>query len=154
MNQTTPRAQLQPEADITQLLAQLELATVQNATLAAENRRLRKLTRNGKSGRILHRAAADARQIVGWRFSGFSVTRAACEGYGMPRRRWIWAVGLLRVASIVDVGRGPIDEFLIEDLTQCLAALDRATARMERDGIVSMILRMPRGAAVFPKRAR
>ena len=75
---------------------ELQRAQVDLATVRAENRRLRKVTKNGKGGRLLHRAAADARQLVAWRAAGYSVTRRNCEGYGMSRRRWVWAVGLLQ----------------------------------------------------------
>ena len=133
---------------------QLERAHVQNATLAAENRRLRRMTTNGKQGRLLHRAAADARQLVGWRAAGYSVTRRNAESYGMSRRRWVWAVGLLRVARVLDARTSTADEFLIDDAADCLAAIDRAVKICEERGLESLILRLPKNHAKWPKRAR
>lgn len=135
------------------LQAQLEHATVKLATTQSENRRLRKLTANGKRGRLLHRAAADARQIVGWRFAGYSVTRRNAESYGMSRRRWIWAVGLLRVGRVLDGGVSA-DEFQIDIIDDCLAAIDHAVKVVEGRGLESLIVRLPRGAVRVPKRGR
>lgn len=134
------------------LRLQLERATVQNATLAAENRRLRKMTRNGAQGRLLHRAAADARQLVGWRAAGYSVSRRACYSYGMSVRRWQWAVGLLRLARILDVGVVVADDFLLDDVQDCLQAIDRAVTVVEGGGWERLLLRLPRGAARLPRR--
>ena len=132
--------------------AQMDRLTVQNATLAAENRRLRRLTQNGAAGRLLHRTKADARQIVGWRFAGYSVTRRACHGYGMSERRWAWAVAMLKVARLVEHNAPSIDDFTVEDLDEALAAVDRATALCERDGLHRLVFRLPRGRAKPPKR--
>ncbi|MFN8468579.1 MAG: hypothetical protein U0X20_23675 [Caldilineaceae bacterium] len=122
-------------------------------TLRAENRRLRRLTKNGKQGRILHRAAADAKQLVGWRFAGYSVSRRNVESYGMSRRRWIWAIGLLRVARVLDTDSDVADRFLLETIDECLAAIERAVNIVEQGGIERLIVRMPRGT-VLPPRAR
>ena len=78
-------------------------ATVQIATLRREVRRLRRMTKNGQSGRIAHRAGDDANTLIGWRFANLSVSRRAALGYGMGRRRWAWAVAMLRLAGCVDV---------------------------------------------------
>lgn len=141
-------------ADLKSAQRQLERAHVQNATLSAENRRLRRMTTNGKQGRLLHRAAADARQLVGWRAAGYSVTRRNAESYGMSRRRWVWAVGLLRVARVLDARTATADEFLVDDTTDCLAAIDRAVKICEERGLESLILRLPKNHAKWPKRAR
>ena len=70
-------------------------------------------------------AAADALQIVAWRAAGYSVTRRNCEGYGMARRRWVWAVGLLKLARVLGNQVGSAGTFLIEDVGECAEAFER-----------------------------
>ena len=111
-------------------------ATVQIATLRRELRRLRRMTRNGKSGRIAHRAADDANTLIGWRFADLSVSRRAALGYGMGRRRWAWAVAMLRLAGCVDVdaSRAWLDDAFYtappnehaKAIAGCVARLDQA----------------------------
>ena len=119
--------------------AELDRLRVQNATLAAENRRLRRMTTNGKLGRILHRTAADARQLVAWRFAGYSVTRRNCESYGMSQQRWAWAMAMLRSGGIVKYP-GDSDAFQVEDLDECLAKIDREVKRVEAAGDLGRLL--------------
>jgi hypothetical protein len=88
------------------------------------------MTQNGKAGRILHRAAADARQIVAWRWAGYSVTRRKCESYGMGQYRWAWAMALLRVAGVAPYP-GDTDNFLVEDLDDATARIDQAVRMTE-----------------------
>lgn len=113
--------------------AELDRVRVKLATVQAENRRLRKMTTNGKAGRILHRAAADARQIVAWRFAGYSVTRRACESYGMTQYRWAWAMALLRAAEIVPYP-GDSDNFRVEDLDTATRRIDTQVRLTEASG--------------------
>ena len=127
--------------------AELDSLRVKLATVQAENRRLRKMTTNGRMGRILHRAAADARQIVGWRFAGYSVTRRHCESYGMGQYRWAWAMALLRAANVVPYP-GDSDDFLIEDQDDCIAAIEkqvRLTANTGELGRLKMRMYRRRG---------
>ena len=126
------------------LRAQLEHATVKLATAQAENRRLRRMTTNGRMGRILHRTAADARQIVGWRFANYSVSRRNCESYGMTQQRWAWGMALLRAAGIVPYP-GDTDAFTVETLDDALAMIDQEVKRIESRGDLSRLaLRMYR----------
>ena len=113
--------------------AELDKLRVQLATVQAENRRLRKMTVNGKNGRILHRAAADARQIVAWRFAGYSVTRRACESYGMTQYRWAWAMALLRAALIVPYP-GDSDDFRVDDLDAAAQRIEKQVRLTEASG--------------------
>jgi hypothetical protein len=138
--------------DLALLRTQLDLAAVKLATVQAENRRLRRMTENGKQGRLLYRTAADARQIVGWRFAGYSVTRRACYGYGMSERRWAWAVALLKVAKVLDINTACVDEFDVADLDEALAQVDRAVTICEQEGLARLVFRLPRGRAKPPKR--
>lgn len=119
--------------------AELDRVRLQLATVQAENRRLRKMTTNGKLGRVLHRTAADARQIVGWRFAGYSVTRRNCESYGMSQQRWAWAMAMLRAAGIVKYP-GDSDAFQVEDFDECQAKIDREVKRVEAAGDLGRLL--------------
>lgn len=102
------------------------------------------MTQNGRQGRILHRTAADARQIVGWRFANYSVSRRNCESYGMTQQRWAWAVAMLRAAGVVPYP-GDTDAFTVEDLDEALAMIDREVKRIEGRGDLSRLaLRMYR----------
>ena len=144
--------QIQTANEQALLRVQLEHAQVKVSTLQSENRRLRKMTRNGAQGRLLHRAAADARQIVGWRAAGYSVSRRNCYNYGMPVRRWQWAIALLRLARILDANVVIADDFLVEDVADCLQAIDKAVTVAESGGWERLLMRLPRGAARLPRR--
>ena len=63
----------------------------ENQLVRAENTRLRRLAVNRGRGRTLSYALVDARALLAWRWSGLAISRRACEGYGMPVRRWEWA---------------------------------------------------------------
>lgn len=148
MNELTQRSEMQ------YLEAQLRQASVKVSTLQSENRKLRRMVQNSRGGHILHRAHADAQQILGWRFAGYSVSRQACEGYGMPRRRWIWALGLMRKARIVEDNAPAVDDgFLVEDLDTALRMLESAVKAVEAAGMVSLLMRLPKGFARWPRRA-
>ena len=141
---TQTRAAITAQNEAALLRAQLEHATVKLATAQAENRRLRRMTTNGRMGRILHRTAADARQIVGWRFANYSVSRRNCESYGMTQQRWAWAVAMLRAAGVVPYP-GDTDAFTVEDLDTALAMIDQEVKRIESRGDLSRLaLRMYR----------
>jgi hypothetical protein len=141
---TQTRAAIAAQNEAQLLRSQLEHATVKLATAQAENRRLRRMTTNGRMGRILHRTAADARQIVGWRFANYSVSRRNCESYGMSQQRWAWAVAMLRAAGVVPYP-GDTDAFTVEDLDAALAMIDQEVKRIESRGDLSRLaLRMYR----------
>lgn len=121
------------------MTADVERLRVQLATALAENRRLRRMTQNGRQGKILHRAAADARQIVAWRFAGYSVSRRHCQTYGMSQSRWAWAIALLRAAGVIAWPGTDADAFVIDDLDDVLSRLDREVARIEASGTLSRL---------------
>jgi hypothetical protein len=100
--------------------------------------------------RLLQCAAGDALQLVAWRAAGYSVTRRNCEGYGMSRRRWVWAVGLLKLARVLGDQVGSADSFLIEDVEECRLAIERAVRAVESRGLETLIMRLPKGAAKMP----
>ena len=125
---------------------QVELTAVQS-----ENRRLRRMTDNGQAGRILHRANNDARQLVGWRFANYSISRRLALTYGMPERRWMWGIAVLRLAGIIPQA-GSVDDFEVDAMPDCLAAIDRATRKCEINGLGPLVFRMARGRVQTPKR--
>jgi hypothetical protein len=153
MSTPTPtHAAIHHANDLALLQSQVNHATVKLATVQAENRRLRRMTQNGKQGRLLHRAAADARQLVGWRAAGYSVTRRNALSYGMSIRRWQWAIALLKLARVLDSQVAVADAFVLDDVADCLQAIDHAVKVVEAGGIERLIVRLPRGAVRTPKR--
>lgn len=142
MNGKTTQIQTQNEAQLLQL--QLQAAAVKVATLQSENKRLRRVTRNGKAGRLLHRTQSDATQLVVWRFAGYSVSRRNAATYGMSARRWAWAVALLRLAKVLEYPGNDADAFQIDDFDACIAAVDRQAQLLgeQEGGIERLVLRM------------
>jgi hypothetical protein len=133
----------------------LEFATVKLATVQAENRRLRRLTANGRQGRILHRASADAKQMIAWRWAGFSVSRDAALSYGMSRRRWAWAVALLERARVVQADAASMDDaFLLDEIEDAVLAVDRTVKVLEQQGLASLVMRLPNNGRRGRKRSR
>lgn len=138
---TTARAQ----NEMALLQMQLEQASVKLATVQAENRRLRRLTANGRRGRLLTRTAADAKQICAWRWAGFSVSRTAALSYGLSRRRWMWGVALLERARVVAPDARYLDDsFEIDDIADALAAIERTVKVLEQSGLDALVMRLPR----------
>lgn len=131
----------------TPLISDTAALQLQVATLQAENRRLRRLTRNGKQGSILHRAAADARAIVGWRIAGYSVARRKCVEYGLSERRWAWAMALLKLAGVVAMDVFYADDFLIDDPIDIERRIDKAVNKVEINGMAPLLFRLPKGKA-------
>jgi len=117
---------------------ELDRLRVSLATVQAENRRLRRMTDNGQLGRALNRAAADAKQIVTWRFANYSVSRRYCVSYGMTARRWAWAMALLRAAGIVPYP-GDSDDFLVDDFNACIARIDAQVRLTEQAGSLARL---------------
>lgn len=132
---------------------ELERLRVQIATVQTENRRLRKLTTNGKQGKILHRANLDALQLVAWRESQLSITRRACLEYGMSERRWWWAVALLKLAGVLPMESFSADEFAVEEVVEIQARIARAAKRVEINGLSLLEFRLPKGR-IKPRRRR
>jgi len=129
---------------------EMQRAAVKLATVQAENRRLRKMTRNGKAGRLLHQAAVDAAQLVGWRFADYSVSRRAAESYSMPRRRWEWGVAMLRWARVIDRSADVWldDAFVVTEPAEAQRLIDAAveSLRNDDDGLTRLRRAMPRWA--------
>ncbi len=142
MNGKTTDIHAHNEAQL--LRTQLQAAAVKLATVQSENKRLRRLTTNGRTGRLLHRTHADATQLVVWRFSGYSVSRRNVATYGMSGRRWAWAVAMLRLAKILPYPGNDADAFQIDDFDACIGAIERQVALLgeQENGIERLVLRM------------
>src|SRR3954463_16016365 len=79
------------------------------AQLRRENRYLRSkvgdpplgLQRVNTIGHILRRAYDDALSLLALRDANYTVTRALAVSLGISERRYYWAIGLLRSASVM-----------------------------------------------------
>ena len=136
--------------EVNRLTWERDRAQVKLAATQAENRRLRRMTKNGRYGSLLHQAAIDAKQLVGWRFAGYSISRRQAESYGMPRRRWEYGVALLRLGKVVGKESSTVwldDSFLIDDLAAAENAIDAAFSRCEADDSIGRLRRyVPRSS--------
>ena len=119
------------------------------AALRAEKQHLRNQIAKGRRGsQIVRRAIVDAHMLIMAAFSGESTGKLAMARQGMKKRRWAWAVAVLRFAGIVSPNgrrwRSGL-EFLITDLNECITLLEKSGAElMERqDGykVLSSYLR-------------
>jgi hypothetical protein len=138
-----------------QTVSEVQFLKLQNATLRMENRRLRRLTANGRRGRLLARTLADARQICAWRWASFSVSRRAALSYGMSRRRWAWAVALLERARVVAPDAPYLDDaFQVDELTDALQALERAAKVIGEAGLAALTMRLPNNGRGSRKRSQ
>lgn len=134
----------------------LEFATVKLATVQAENRRLRRLTANGRQGRILSRASADAKQIIAWRWAGWSVSRSKARSYEMSRHRWAWAVALLERARVVKANAPYLDDAFDDELgiNDAIEMIDRTVKVLEQQGLASLVMRLPKNGRRGQRRSR
>jgi hypothetical protein len=134
----------------------LEFATVKLATVQAENRRLRRLTANGRQGHILSRASADAKLIIGWRWAGLSVSRSKARSYEMSRHRWMWAVALLERARVAKANAAYLDDAFDDELgyNDAIEMVDRTVKVLEQQGLASLVMRLPKNGRRGQKRSR
>jgi hypothetical protein len=98
--------------------------------LQAENAKLRRIAKRTGAAARLDRIHTDAKQLLVWRFSGFAISQRACQEYGMTRRSWQWARGLLMLAGVHD-GR----DLTCTDFNQALESLEAATRRVQTEGL-------------------
>lgn len=119
----------------------------ENQLVRAENSRLRRLAVNRGRGRTLSYALADARALLAWRWAGLAISRRACEGYGMPVRRWEWARALLLAARVLDIRTNDVASGY-DDIGHAVAAVERTAERMAAAGDISgLLMRRRRYAA-------
>lgn len=107
----------------------------ENGQLRKENRHLRRITKNGKAGRILRRAYDDALAMLVWRHSDILPTRRWCADNGITERRWAWARALLCVADL----HNGVDEFFDIDLEEAKAALRSAANAITNTGDLHLV---------------
>lgn len=120
----------------------------ENQLVRAENTRLRRLAANRGRGRTLSYALADARAMLAWRWAGLAISRRACEGYGMPVRRWEWARALLLAARVLDIHTNDVASGYDDDIAHAVAAVERTAERMAATGDISgLLMRRRRYAA-------
>src|SRR5262245_61658151 len=74
---------------------------LENATLRAENRQMRRRLADAEL-RLLQRAEADALLLGGLYFAGLPTSRRACADVGIGARRWRRAIALLMVGRAHD----------------------------------------------------
>jgi len=120
-----------------------ERLTLRVADLQAENRGLRRrLPESTGDMRRLRQAHRDARAMLLHRFNGYSISRANCLTLGIPRRRWPWAMALLKLARVVVGG-----EVVVTDFDAAIGALDRSFREQENAGSIGRLkMRLPPSA--------
>lgn len=105
------------------------------AALRAENRALKaRLPKSKRHSSTTKRAVVDAHAILMRAFSGDNTGRLAMAGEGMTKRRWSWAVALLRYAGIISYRqkqwRGGL-EFVVTDLAESIRLLEKAATEID-----------------------
>ena len=111
-----------------------EQLLVEVHNLRAENRQLRKRLPDVRDMKRLRQAHRDAKAMLLRRFSGYSISRHECELVGISRRRWPWAIALLRCAGVYKSGDVALDDF-----NTAMGMLEREFEGMERAGTVKRL---------------
>ena len=83
------------------------------------------------------------------------MSRDACYGYGMSRRRWHWAVALLERGRVVKADARYLDDaFDVEDIADAIAVIDKTTAVLQERGLDALIMRLPKNGFSGRRRSR
>lgn len=127
------------EALCVQLIAENDRLRLENARLRQENRQLRRRLADGDL-RLLRRAQVDANMLTLMHLACSPTSRAAALGYGISRRRWAWARGLLKKAGCLDY-RGAWVDYDLDGFEQ---ALTGAVECIEIVGVDSLRFAMPK----------
>lgn len=122
-----------------QLVADNDRLRLENVKLRAANRELRRRLADRELA-TLRRAEADAALIGALLYAHMPTTRAACMEYGISRRRWAWAMALLKIALV----RRHDDIWRDVSMDAFEASLRGAVGIVERDGVQALVDRMPR----------
>ena len=110
------------------LIAENDRLRLENARLRGENRQLRRRLAD-RDLRMLRRAQVDANMLVLMHLAYSPTSRQAALGYGISRRRWAWARGLLKRAGCLDYRGAWIDydldafERALTGAVECIEAL-------------------------------
>lgn len=142
------------EALCARLIAENDRLRLENARLLAENRQLRRRLADADL-RLLRRAQVDANMLTLMHLAYASTSRAAALGYGISRRRWMWARALLKKAGCVDY-RGEWVDYDLDGFEQALAG---AVECVEVVGVETLRFALPKNGysgkhASKPSRAR
>ncbi len=112
------------------LVRQNDALRLENAKLRAENRQLRRRLHDRELAR-LRRAESDCLLLGALHYGGLQTTARAAADYGISKRSWIAACGLLNLAHVrLNDGRWrdlPMEEYE--------AALRASVALVEREGL-------------------
>lgn len=113
---------------------ELERLRMKVGDLQAENAGLRRrLPESTGDMKRLRQAHRDAGAMLMHRFNGYSISRENCLALGIPRRRWPWAIALLKTARIYD---GDITE---TEFDAAVRRLDAAYNDMENAGTIARL---------------
>ena len=108
------------------------------ARLQAENTKLRRIAHRTGDAVRLERVETDTKQLLVWRFSGFSITLRAVAEYGMTRRHWEWARALLLYANIHDG-----HDVTCHDFAEAVAAVEDAVHTLRTEGLERLKYLLP-----------
>lgn len=115
--------------------ANLDTIFAELAALRVENRALRaRLPKTRRYSATTRRAVTDAHTLLCNAFSGDATGRLAMEAEGMSKRRWAWAVALLRYAGIVSFRQKQWRnglEFVVTELAESIRLLETAAREID-----------------------
>jgi len=124
------------------LVRENDALRLENAKLKAENRQLRRRLHDRELAR-LRRAESDCAMLGALHYAGLQTTAKAAADYGISKRAWIAACGLLNLAHIrMKDGRWrdiPLEEYE--------AALRATVALVEREGLTIWTARMAKNGS-------
>lgn len=121
------------------LVAENDALRLENARLRTENRHLRRRLKD-RDLAIVRRAEADSLLIGALHFGQLSTSRSSCLAYGVSRRRWAWAMGLLAIARV----RHRDGHWRECDMQTYEEQLRGAVAIVERKGVGALQAEMPK----------
>lgn len=121
------------------LVAENDALRLENARLRSENRHLRRRLKD-RDLVIVRRAEADSLLIGALHFAQIATSRASCLGFGISRRRWAWAMGLLAIARV----RHRDGHWREVDMQTYEEQLRGAVVTVERRGVGALQAELPR----------
>ena len=125
-----------------QLVAENDALRLENAKLRAENRNLRRRLHDRELAR-LRRAEADCAMLGALHYAGLSTTATSAANYGISKRAWIAANGLLSLARVRMEG-GRWRDVTMQEYEDHLRS---AVAVVEREGAQVWALHMAKNGS-------